>query len=311
MHARDIFGPSDSDPGTAAFPANPAALATPFDWPQSGLEPMPWFPFTVAASRGHAIAAARIAQRTERAYWFLRRLFGFTPRFRLLVLGPDDWARYAQAPTFGVAHVTTGGHFIVGSEPAAAWHGVSRELAALLPAASLRALLKVHGRDPAYPAGPDLTGVADALIAHEVAHLFAAQAGATFPRRWLAEAFANYALVTVLGETDTAALHRVGTLADATAALADATPTLAEFEAAEGTLDVMPSVLVQLALTRGVFAAYAHAHAEPLARWFAASRVATDAHVDEGELAEMLARDVHPAIGALVADRRMQVAMAA
>ena len=168
-------------PIPTTFPAAPAALATPFAWPQSGLEPMPWFPFTVAASRGHAAAAARVAQRTERAYWYLRRLFAFTPRFRLLVLGRDDWARYAEVPTFGVPHLTAGGHLIVGSEPAAAWHGVSRELAALLPATKLRALVKVHGQDRSYPAGPDLAGVADALLAHEVAHLFAAQANLVVP----------------------------------------------------------------------------------------------------------------------------------
>jgi hypothetical protein len=316
MHARDMFGPADPDalPSVPSVPSFPAALATPFAWPQSGLEPMPWFPFTVAASRGHAAAAARVAQRIERAYWYLRRLFGVTPRFRLLVLGPDDWARYAEVPTFGVVHLTASGHLIVGSEPAAAWHGVSRELAALLPTATRRALVRVHGQDPTYPAGPDLAGVADALLAHDVAHLFAVQANLVFPRRWLAEAFANYALVAVLGETDTAALHLVGTLADPTASLADATPTLLEYERAEGALDVMPSVLVQLALTRGVFGAYAMAQAKPLARWFAQSRAASpgpDGPVDDAELAQRLARDVHPAIGALVADRRPPVAKAA
>ena len=310
MHARDIFGPADPD----AVAALPAALATPFAWKQSGLEPMPWFPFTVAASRGHAVAAARIAQRTERAFWYLRRLFGFTPRFRLLVLGPADWDQYAEIPTYGVAHVTGDGHLIIGSTPAAAWHGVSRELADLLPAATVRTLVKVHGSDALYPAGPDLGGVAEALIAHEVAHLFATQARASFPRRWLAEAFANYALVAVLGETDTAALHRVGTLAEATAALADATPTLDEYEAADGALDPMPSVLVQLALTRGVFAAYAQAHAQPLARWFAASRVIpaeSTRTMNARDLRTALSRDIHPAIGALVDEPRVLVAKAA
>ncbi len=310
MHARDIFGPADPD--TVA--ALPTALATPFAWKQSGLEPMPWFPFTVAASRGHAVAAARIAQRTERAFWFLRRLFGFTPRFRLLVLGPEDWDDYAEVPTYGSAHITRDGHLIIGSAPAAAWHGVSRELADLLPAATVRALVKVHGSDPLNPAAPDLAGVADALVAHEVAHLFAMQARASFPRRWLAEAFANYALVAVLGDTDTAALHRIGTLAEATAALTDATPTLAEYEAAEGALDPMPSVLLQLALTRRVFSAYAQAQAQPLARWFTASRVASADSLrvqSEREIKTVLSRDVHPAIGALVDEPHLVVAKAA
>lgn len=309
MHARDMFGPPDTD----ALPALPAALATPFAWPQSGLEPMPWFPFTVAASRGHAATAARIAQRTERAFWYLRRLLGFTPRFRLLVLGEADWANFAEVPTFGTTHVTSDGHLVVGSKPAAAWHGVSRELAGLLDPASLRALRKVHGADPAHPAGPDLTEVAEALIAHELAHLIAMQAGSSFPRRWLAEAFANYALVAVLGETDAASLHRLGTLAEAGATLADATPTLGEYEAADGMLDAVPSVLLQLALTRGVYDAYAQAQGEPLARWFAASRMAGGAttNVSDRELAVTLARDIHPSIGALFAASQQPVAKAA
>ncbi len=284
----------------------PSAFAAPFSWPRSGLEPLPWFPFTVASSRGETAVAARVAQRAERAYWYLRRVLGVAPRFRLLVLNPDDWRRFAENPTFGVGHFTGDGNLVVGNGPATAWHDVSRYLATCLPAGTLRSLMKVHGPDPVYPAGPDLSGVAEALIAHELAHIVADQAGAEFGRQWAAEAFANYALVAVLGETDSTALHRLGTLAEATKTLLDATPTVSEFEAAPHGLPPAAAVLLHLELTRAAYAAYADAQAEPLARWFAQARsggaiaYAPDA---DHELGRMLARDVHPALEAPAARR--------
>lgn len=297
--------------------ASAAALSRPFAWPRSGLEPLPWFPFTVAASRGQIAVAADIARRTERAYRYLRSLFDFTPRFRLLVLDATDWAQFAEVPTYGISHFTANGHLIVGAQPASAWHEVGRHFAAKLPAADLRGLVAAHGRDPVFPAGPDLSDVADMLVAHELAHLIAAQAGAAFARRCLAEAFANYALVAVLGKTDPAGLHRVRTLTDAALLLADATPTLREFDDGEGTLDPVPSVLAQLALTCSVLIAYAAAGDQPLARWFAIARAAggrkspPDA---DHELGRLLTQDVHPAIGHLAtqcASWRSPVASAA
>ena len=286
--------------------------ATPFAWRGSGLAPLPWFPFTVAASRGHVAAAEATARRAERAYWHLRRLFGFTPRFRLLVLDAAVGQRFGDAPAYGTAHFTAGGHLIVGATPAAAWHEVSRGFATHLPAAVLRDLVRVHGRDPVHPAGPDLAGVADTLIAHEVAHVIAAQAGALFPRRWLAEAFANYALVAVLAQTDPAGLHRVGTLAEAARTLDDAAVGAGALRSApsarpigstddDEAADPFASVLVQLALTRGVYEAFADAHAAPLARWFEAARAGRPAPDADHELGRMLARDVHPALGRLAA----------
>ena len=248
-------------------PARATALTTPFAWPASGLDPLPWFPFTVAVSRGHAAAGERLAQRTERAYWQLRKLGGATPRFRLMVLAPADWPQYAAAEAYGVAHATADGHLVVGTQAAEAWHDIARFLALHLSPAALRTLVRTHGPDRRHPAAPDLSFVADALIAHELAHVVAAQSGAQFPRRWLAEAFANYALIAVLAETEPAALHRIGSLAEAARELAAHTPTVTEFEAAQSLLDPERSVLLQLALTRAAFAVYAEAGTTPLRRW--------------------------------------------
>ncbi len=287
-----------SESTTAPFGAT--TPAQPFPWRESGLDPLPWFPFTVGVSRGHAADGTRIARRVERAYWHLRRLLNFTPRFRLLALAPSDWARFAQVPEYGVTHCTADGHLIVGTAPAAAWHDVSGHLATRLPAVTLRGLVRVHGRDAVHPDGPDLAGVAETLVAHEVAHVIAEQAGATFARRWIAEAFADYALIAVLGETDPGGLHRVGTLAEAARLLPDAAPCGDVLDQPGGALDPVPSVIAHLALTRAAFAAYAEAHTAPLARWFAwalePARTPPDA---DHELGRMLSRIVHPALGAL------------
>ncbi len=293
MQPQHLFGPADT--------ALVEALNKPFAWPQSGLEPLPWFPFTVAVSPRTAVAAVRIATRCERAYWVLRRILGVVPRFRLLVLDRADWDAYAEVPTYGIVHVTAGGHLVVGSEPADAWHEVSGYLAKHLPAAALRKLVGIHGRDSAN-AGPDLTAVADALIAHELAHLMATQAGAVFPKRWLAEAFANYALIAVLGETDPTGLHRLGSLAEAAQLLDHALPTLETFEEPGDGMPVAISVLAQLALTRSAFAAYADAQTEPLEQWLAFHDVpvVASADADAGDdYRRQLGIEIHAVIAAI------------
>jgi hypothetical protein len=299
--ANDVFGTADA---TLA-----KALATPFGWTESGLEPLPWFPFTVAASRGQVKRASRIAQRTERAYWYLRKLLRYTPRFRLLVLDRADWPKHAEVETYGMSHFTVTGNLVVGCDAADAWHDISRELARRLPAATVSALVTVHGADPVHVHAPDLGGVAERLVAHELARIIADEAGAHFPRHWMKHAFANYALVAVLGETDPDGLHRLGTLAEAVRALDEHTPHVATFGAH---LTPFNAALVQLALTRAAYAAYAQSEDAPLARWFAIARTTSPLTPDaDHELGRMLARDVHPAIGALAATMHDDYAQAA
>jgi hypothetical protein len=283
------------------------ALAKPFSWPRSGLEPLPWFPFTVAASRGRVEAAERVAQRAERAYWYLRKLFKFTPRFRLLVLDRDDWTQYAELATYGVSHFTAQGNLVVGAEPADAWHDIARELARRLPAESVRALVRVHGADRVHPNAPDLSRLAEALVAHDLARVVVEEAGARFPAAWMKHAFANYALVAVLGHTDPGGLHRLGTLAEAVRALESSTPDVTMLGSAHCALSPFEAALVQLTLTRAAYAAYAEDEDEPLARWFAYAcrkNIAPITPDADHEIGRMLAREVHPELGALVAGGR-------
>ena len=285
------------------LPPVAGATPVPFPWPTSGLAPLPWFPFTVAGSPGSIAAAERIATRTERAYWYLRKRLGDLPRFRLLVLDRADWPRFADRSEYGLSHFTARGNLVIGSEPALAWHDVSRELDRRLAPSAASTLVRTLGADPRHGNGADLTLIAEALVAHDLARYMADSRGVRFVAPWLLHAFANYALVAVLGETEPAALHRLGTLAEAAHGLgAQALPVTA-LAAPGSRLTPFDAVLVQLALTRAVYLAYAERGDAPLVQWFerasaeGMSPVVPDA---DHEIGRMLARDVHPALGELV-----------
>jgi hypothetical protein len=289
--------------GTAVVPGlRDAVAAHTFDTAPEphALEPLPWFPFDVVTAPGCRRAAARIARRAEHAYWLLRQTLGVAPRLRLVVLDREHWSSAADTPEYGVMHVNRAGALVAGAEPAMAWTAISRWLARHLDAPALGTLLRVHGVDPR-TGGPALGEVAERLVGHELAHLVCAQNGVTFPRAWICEAFANYAMVATLAETDPGGLRRLGSLAEAAATLHRHTPSLVEFEAAFGSMAVIPSVLAQLVLTRGAYATYAQAQVAPLARLFRLFGVARKAsqagHPPDAdfELGRLLAQHVHPA----------------
>ncbi|HSV21138.1 MAG TPA: hypothetical protein VLR71_22205 [Casimicrobiaceae bacterium] len=267
--------------------------------PDTGIAALPWFSFEVLASAGCRPAAGRIARRVERAYWLLRQALDVAPPVRLLVLDRADWRQFAARDDFGVVHLNDAGDLVVGSEPAQAWSDLSAWLRDAVDGASLQVLLRLYGRDPD-SGGPALGSLAEALVAHELAHRFAAYAGARFPRRWLDEAFANYAMVAVLGEADPVGLRRLGALAQAVETLDVELPSLVRFERAFGMLELVPSVVAQLALTRGVYQTYAVAGIAPLARMLRLFRagIATDKLPDH-EIARLLGFHAHPTLAAI------------
>jgi hypothetical protein len=82
----------------------------------------------------------------------------------------------------------------------------------------------VHGAHPVHRDAPDLRELADDADGARARSRDRRPGGATFALPWLKDAFANYASVAVLGETDPTGLHRVGTLAEATRELVAMTP---------------------------------------------------------------------------------------
>lgn len=109
--------------------------------------------------------------------------------------------------------------------------------------------------------------------------------------------------MAVLGETEPAALHRLGTLAQAAHELVAQTLPVTALAAPGSRLTPFDAVLVQLALTRAVYLAYAERGDAPLVQWFERARAAVDAPFvpdADHELGRMLAHDIHPALGELV-----------
>ena len=287
---------------TPAFPAPETVSAlrpAPRAAPARRLVGVGGFPFAVNASPAARHAARRLAKRVAAAADLLHGALGVAPHIALCVLDRADWLRHADVPAYGVPHVTEAGVLVVGAQPADEWHAISDHFARHLAAPELARVCAVHGVDAANGRGPSLTALAEALLAHEVGHLLAQQQGVHFPRRWLEEAFANYALVAVLGETDPAGLRLVGSLAEAAATLTAGMPSLATFERDFGDMDVVPSVLAELAITRGVYAAYAAGRTAPLAKLFATFDTARRPRDADYELGRMLAERVHPAIAAI------------
>jgi hypothetical protein len=265
----------------------------------SSLVDVAGFAFAVKASRSALPAALRIARRASHACEFLRDVLGAAPRLVLRVLDVADWRAHADVAPYGVSHVGADGTLVVGARPAEAWQAVSGYLGRHLPSRQLARLTAAHGVDPVNGRGPALAPFTELLVVHEVAHVLATQRDIRFDTRWLADAFANYVLVATLGDREPAALRLVGSLAEAAATLDGHLPTLSEFERDQ--LDVVENVLAELAITRGVYAAYALQHTKPLARLFASfgpNRRQRDA---DYELGRMLAIDVHPTLAAIPA----------
>ena len=256
------------------------------------------FPFEVRTSAGKHRAARRIAQRALATHDFLNRVIGVAPRLSLRVLDRDDWLRYADDDWYGTPHVSRDGSLVFGSEPADEWEDVSDYLTHRLPPRELARLVAVHGVDAKSRRGPSLDALAESLVAHEVARLFVAQQRVVFPSRWLEEAFANYVLVAVLGDTDPSGLRLVGSLADAAHALDDELPTLAEFERGFGPLDAISKVLAELAIARSVYNAYARWDTAPMVDLFNGLRASTDPDAD-WELGRMRGSRIHPSIAAI------------
>ncbi|HVO87641.1 MAG TPA: hypothetical protein VMV45_03790 [Casimicrobiaceae bacterium] len=251
----------------------------------------------MATSASTTRAGARIAHRAELAWTFLRGALRRETDLALLVLDRDDWTRHAQTTDYGVPHIAQG-VLVLGAEPPRAWHALSSHLAGKLAPDTLRDILAVHGPDGS-TRGPALAAVAEALIAREVAHFVFVEQGCTFPRPWIAEAFACYAAVAVLGETDPRGLRLLGSLADAAATL-DHDPCGRDARDAKcASACSVATLLANLQLTRGAYFAYAQAHVEPLRRVLQLARHAALPHNDR-DLCVVLARRVHPSLCAIV-----------
>lgn len=183
----------------------------------TGLEFIEGFTVPVYASRGGAARARGIAELTDKCLDWLGGLAELPAVPPLFVLNPDDWARIAAIPQYGLAHVNRT-RIVMGQEQAGLWGELPARVWPDLPIAGRRRMESEYGTPP------DLAPFADLVICHELTHLADLPGwlddpgagrrgwGAENPRLlWLSELFANIGLQGFVAEREPAALTALET----------------------------------------------------------------------------------------------------
>jgi len=240
--------------------------------PAGRMTSMAWLPFAVRHTADAEHAAGAIALAVHRAREILARRLGATVPVRVLVVdGPCD------AETATLRPEST---LWIPSQPCAGWTELARMLDDRLPQRSRLLLRKSMGR----AAGPlDLSPVAHTFAIDAYAAAIANASGATFPRRWIANAFEAYARVVTLAEADPDALAVQAHLAEVVGAVLPPSFGLAD--------PAVREIVERIEATRDAVHAHArHGHA-PLARFLRAFPRGMAPRTD-GELARLVLREL-------------------
>ncbi|GAB3588225.1 hypothetical protein [Hymenobacter daeguensis] len=222
---------------------------------------------------------------------------GFAPRVTMLVLGPDDWKRYAApGQVYGMPHTNGPTTLVVAGAENEFWQHTLPPTDRL-PADLARAVATIYRTADGQPS---LGKVFDLLALHEVSHLAYRQAGLSRPRYWLEEFFCNLLLHTYIATQELASLPVLETFPEAVVKGTDATKlrytTLADFERLYGKMEREEPVnygWYQCRLHRAAARVYAAPPPGALARLWQALRTNKASYTD-AELAAFLSKKVSP-----------------
>jgi hypothetical protein len=164
--------------------------------------------FPVLFSEGARGRAKRVAERCHRANDYLNGVLEFAPRFRLLVLSPEDWQDHAAFPVYGMPHYGGAGDIFVGAAAADFFQGIVGLLDGVLNDEARTEMANVYGTADGEL---DVSEFADLLVVHELAHLYHVQFPFEFPRLWLKELFANLCLHAYVAKVEPAQLPVLST----------------------------------------------------------------------------------------------------
>ena len=230
-----------------------------------------WTPFTVRHAPGTGDAANAVALAVHRARAVLARRIGASVPVRVLVVdGTDDGSRSLRPEST----------LWMPAEAGPGWSELARMLDDRLPHRSRLLLRRTMGR----AAGPlDLASVAHTFAIDAYAGALAESVGASFPRRWIANAFGAYARVVTLAEADPDGLAAQAYLAETVGAVLPPSYALAD----PGVRDVVE----RIEATRDAVHAHARRGAEPLARFLRVFPSGMAPRTD-GELARLVLREL-------------------
>lgn len=197
-------------------------------------------PLPVRVSEGAQAQAEQIAAMVARARDWGTSILGMTPTFRLDVAGPDDWPEVAPPEmAYGLPHTGDGDdRLVVGAESAGFFGATARTYLPLADQQVQQALRAAYGDDL------DLGAFVDAIIVHELGHLYHLQVPFEFPRLWLMELFANLVMVGYVHDVEPALLPGVEAYAQAAVQAAPALHPGSRLEAMKAPPDVSPDLYV-------------------------------------------------------------------
>ncbi|MGH8971829.1 MAG: hypothetical protein ACRD0C_01310 [Acidimicrobiia bacterium] len=193
-------------------------------------------PFLTLASTGCEEAGLAAARRCAAAAEFLGPVLGPAPGLVIWALNPPDWERFSPDTTYGMPHYAQGNLYLAGGR-AEFWQGLAQVIADRAGPAQRARFARVYGR----PSGEaDLSPFFDLLAVHELAHAFTWRGSGAFPRRWLAELFANLCLHAYVVGSEPDRLEVLEVFPEVYAGLDAAgfpLHTLADFEAVYSAMD--------------------------------------------------------------------------
>lgn len=197
-------------------------------------------PVPARVSDGAQAQAAQIAAMVARARDWATPILGMTPTFSLDVAAADDWPEVAAPDlAYGLPHTSDdGARLVVGAEPAGFFGATVRDY---LPHSdqTTRQLLEAS-----YSPGLDLGPFVDAIVVHELGHLYHQQVPFEFPRLWLMELFANLVMVGFVHDVEPTLVVGVEAYAQAAVQAASALHPGRQLEAMAAPPDVSPETYV-------------------------------------------------------------------
>ena len=167
---------------------------------------------SVWVSEGAETQAQHIASMVRRARDWATPILGMTPKFSLHVSGPTDWEAVSAVPglTYGLPHTSDeGDRLIVGAQPAGFFSATARTYLAHADSRTGEVLLGAYGDDL------DMVPFVDAIVVHELGHLYHQQVPFEFPRLWLTELFANLVMIGYVHDLEPALLPGIEAYASA------------------------------------------------------------------------------------------------
>jgi|SRR6476661_311468 len=254
----------------------------------------------VYCTPGHEARARAMADLCAGTIEYMRKpqMLGYAPRVRLLVLGTDDWKKYARTPAYGMPHTANDSTLVVAAEDNAMWRGMVPPAARLTPEQA-KQVAQVYQT----PSGQvTMMKFFDLLAVHELSHSFYRQAHLGRPRFWLDELFANLLLHTYVAGQQPQLLPALELFPQIVADGTDATTlrytSLADFEQQYGNMETMKPLnygWYQCRLHRAAASIYKAGGKAALPAFWKAFRNNSASYTD-AELASFLAQRVGPAL---------------